>query len=260
MRVYWRIFAFYFQRFIAYPWEVFALVLRRFLSIGLLIIFWMVISRTAGSAIDMRQLIAYFLIASTMSGWVMATRLNYGQFLNNLIKRGEMSTFLIRPSSVVPSTIAASFGMYGVDLLIGLVAMLVSFLILPAASFLSIILFIIYLIPALIISISLNLIIGTIAFWTIEANSFRHCLSHVARVFSGAMIPLAFFPSSLGSVVEYLPFAAMVSTPVTALRVSVLDNSVFTNMVVSISWAIVLTIISSYFWHKSLKRYEAVGI
>ena len=58
-----------------------------------------------------------------------------------------------------------------------------------------------------------NYILGMTSFWFVRAEGVRHVVNLISTVFSGALIPLAFFPDWLRTVQRFLPFQYIVYVP-----------------------------------------------
>jgi len=66
---------------------------------------------------------------------------------------------------------------------------------------------------AFLIHFHFNYILGMTSFWFVRAEGVRHVVSLISTVFSGALIPLAFFPEWLRTVQFFLPFQYTVYVP-----------------------------------------------
>jgi len=67
------------------------------------------------------------------------------------------------------------------------------------------------------ITFSLDIIIACLAFWIVDVTGIDRFRGLLARVFSGAMVPLALFPSWLAGLLSVQPFGFMLSFPLEVL-------------------------------------------
>ena len=93
-----------------------------------------------------------------------------------------------------------------------------------------------------------------------EAKGIKNVVNHISKVFSGALIPLTFFPVAYQIPVMLSPFASYAYLPATLLQTKTVDLFLYLQVGVSIVWAIVLLFVSRLVWRKGIKRYEAIGI
>jgi ABC-2 type transport system permease protein len=73
------------------------------------------------------------------------------------------------------------------------------------------------------------------------------------------LIPLAFFPGTIQNILLKLPFAAIQSTPTLILLGRLSGKALLEALTYQVLWAIVLTLISSYIWHRTLNNLKVNG-
>lgn len=105
---------------------------------------------------------------------------------------------------------------------------------------------------------SYQYITGLLAFWLEETWVFRIIFLICTKFFSGAIIPLEFFPKWSVSLLNYTPFPYLTYYPVKILTeespVSLIPISVL------LVWIILLTLFSQILWKRGLKLYTAAGM
>ena len=106
-----------------------------------------------------------------------------------------------------------------------------------------------------------NYCIGMCAFYFVQANGIRVFYQLLTQVFSGALIPLGFFPSVLSRMMMFLPFPytsyipAMVWTGNGFVGEMTVPQAVFCQGVAVVAMALLSEII----YRCSVKRFTAVG-
>ena len=115
---------------------------------------------------------------------------------------------------------------------------------------------------ALVINFSIDMLVATICLYTESTWGINMVKECVVLLLSGASIPLAFFPESLRTVVQYLPFRCIYDTPLNVLLQK--DGYTFgTGLVVSLllqfAWCITLTAAGNLFWGVSIKKITVNG-
>ena len=82
----------------------------------------------------------------------------------------------------------------------------------------------------------------------------------VVLLFSGATVPLAFFPETLRKVAMCLPFQSIYNTP---LRLMLMKDprmpEVLPMLLLQLLWCVVLTVVSSLFWRISVRQVTVNG-
>lgn len=74
---------------------------------------------------------------------------------------------------------------------------------------------------------------------------------------SGALIPLSMFPPMFRVVTEFLPMKFYIYIPVNALLTGGNMEELAGNMVLALTWILVLTAASAWQWNSGLKRLQA---
>lgn len=120
--------------------------------------------------------------------------------------------------------------------------------------------FVIAVVLAVIINYEIDFIIGTVCLYTESIWGINVMKQAVVTLLSGATIPLAFFPEKLRTVIEYLPFRAIYDTPLTILLSRNPDaGMVAQKLLVSLLWAVVMSLISHLFWRISIRQVTVNG-
>lgn len=120
--------------------------------------------------------------------------------------------------------------------------------------------FVIAVVLSVIINYEIDFIIGTVCLYTESIWGINVMKQAVVTLLSGATIPLAFFPEKLRTVIEYLPFRAIYDTPLTILLSRNPDaGMVAQKLLVSLLWAVVMSLISHLFWRISIRQVTVNG-
>lgn len=258
--VYLAILKFSFLRFFAYPFEILAEIIRSVVMVFFLVLFWLVAADNLHVPVDMQTIASYFLIATGVKEIVMADYGAFGSLLGDLIKSGKITNYFLKPATTIPSIYFTSLGRNGVVMLMAFISILAGLFIKPPEGAISIVLFFIFLAIAIAVSFAVNLFEGLLPLYSPDASGYVNVINHTIQIFSGAMIPVYFFPGLLGSIVKLTPFPAMVFGPTNALRSSAVNTEIIVALGVGVFWAVALNLFVYLFWKRSIKKYEAVGI
>jgi len=260
MSIYLDIIRFNFLRFLTYPIEIWAAIIKRVLNTGFLILFWSIIANSSNGSIHVSSLISYFLISSAIDDIVSAQALRFGKYLGDSIKKGTINTYLIRPLSIIPYLYSSNVGERSLSLILSSITFMLGLIISPPTSLASLLFFALFLTLALAISLAFNLIIGIFYFYSPEAVNFRFTIGHIIKVFSGAIVPITFFPEGLRHLTLLSPFPGMVFAPVVSLHYTTLTNEIAQSLLINLLWAVLLLVIALAWWKKAIKNYDAIGI
>ncbi len=260
MDLYGRIAWFNFGVYFNYPIELVASVLRPVFEFGFVVLLWSIVAASSQQQLHIQTLVAYFLLATGINNLLLFKGLKFGSFLAKEIKRGRISQALIMPVNPLWYELSRRLGDRGVNFCTSILFVVAGLLLQPPTSWLGWALFLLYLPMAAVISLSINILIGTMAFYTTESAGFRNASKHVISVLSGATVPLYLFPGILKTAAVSLPFATAVYGPAHAVRITQMSTEVWIGLGGGLFWSIFLLWLSLTIWRRGLKNYEAIGI
>lgn len=121
-------------------------------------------------------------------------------------------------------------------------------------------LFLISVILALLINFNIDYIVGTICLFTESIWGINIMKQAIVLLFSGAMIPIPFFPEPLKTIVMYLPFSSIYNAPLNVLMNGNHNmNDIIITIGVQIVWLVALSVLSRLFWNKSVRQITVNG-
>lgn len=127
------------------------------------------------------------------------------------------------------------------------------------ASPISFALFLITLILGLMVMVSFCMLIYILTFFTVSPQGLRILFNSSVEFFSGALIPLPFFPEKIRSVMELLPFASMQNVPLRIYSGSMSHSEIEKAIVLQIFWLIVITLVGKILCKTAEKRVTVQG-
>ncbi len=122
--------------------------------------------------------------------------------------------------------------------------------------------FVISLALALFLNYNFEMLISPICLYTESTWGVNIVKETIVLLLSGAMIPLAFFPDWLRSVVEWLPFRAVYDIPLSILleKNNTIDfMTMLMNLGIQAAWCVVLAFFGNLFWHRAVKKITVNG-
>ena len=247
-----------------YRLSLFVMVVGNLLYLTLIYFVWKAIFASSGS-----DVVNGMTFESTMIYLVLATALfNFMEMyivweIGRDIQTGKIALNLLRPFEYKKYLFWCCSGSFVVNFMFTFlptffVVLLITKNTIPIG--INLLYFVVAVILAVIINYNIDFFIGTICLYTESIWGINVMKQAVIMLFSGATIPLAFFPDKLRHVIDFLPFRAIYDTPLTLL----LENNPSMDMVasklgVSLAWVIGMSLLSNLFWRVSLKQVTVNG-
>lgn len=196
---------------------------------------------------------AVFVLLKTYADW----------YLHYEIREGIIAMYLIKPIDLQIYMLFANLG----SLLMNLLAITVPTAIMLGFVFqikipfgAGVILFPISLLLAFLVSFSIDYFIGLMGFYSESVWGLSTTKEIIVTVFSGALIPLQFFPETIQRVLYWLPFQAIYHTPLMMLTRPNQSLDVFLPMImVQLGWVVLLFILGRLFYNQAVKVLRIAG-
>ncbi len=259
MLTYAQIAWFNFLKYLTYPTELLGAFLRKLGSVTITILFWLAIQRSGGVSKPIAELVAYFLIVEGMAALVMFSPYRMAGELNKAIKTGRFSSYLLQPLPVLRNFYSFVLGARGGEIIFGVIGILAGlFIIRP--TILGLALVVPFILIGASIALAFNILIGTLAFYVVDASGFKNGADHITSYMTGRRIPFYVLPVALQPVALATPFAYMGYIPTQVLFATKIDHSLLIQGGIGLMWVMVVSCISLVAWKRGLKRYEATGL
>lgn len=110
---------------------------------------------------------------------------------------------------------------------------------------------------AVLIYFYVNVIFGSIAFWSRDIWAPRFLLMVIMEFASGAMFPLDMLPAIWQRIIYFTPFPYLLYVPLKIYLGS--DPSTNIHLLYSLLWVIILGLLAKIIWKKGIRSYEAEG-
>ena len=122
----------------------------------------------------------------------------------------------------------------------------------------------VFFVPAVIMGVVINynidLFVGTICLYTESIWGINIMKQVIVLLFSGATIPLAFFPQKMQEIAYRMPFQSIYNTPLRILLMQTVDlHEVAQMLLLQLFWCVALTILTSLFWRVSIRQITVNG-
>jgi ABC-2 type transport system permease protein len=246
---------------IAYFKDYLISTIGRLLTYILMIFVWNIIylgghlSEIGG--FSLMQIDAYFVIGSAV--FLIIDSMN-DRILSDDIKTGNIAKSLIKPVNYVYMVFVESLADNVLVLPpVIITIMFVLYYLGISTSMLSIVTFMIIMLIGYAIINVIQFIIGSLAIYTTSAFGMSILFMNVASIFSGAVMPLTFFPSYISNITLLLPFQMFTYVP-TSILIGIIPSSAYLYYILlGLLWLFALSILGYFLWNHVKKKISSVG-
>jgi len=222
--LYWEFAKIAFRSRLAYRSEVGVIFVGRVLALFVQVAIWRALLGVKGQAessigsVTLREMVTYVIVSRCISVFVSLFA-GYSPLwrIGEKIRTGEIAMDLTRPVGLRENLFFETLGNNLFEIVFGALPMLLTGALVfgmdvPQAAYL--LLFAVAAVNGLLIYFLLSYMVGLTAFWYLTVWHLERFLNDLILVFSGALIPLWFFPPFLATVSEWLPFRLIYYTPI----------------------------------------------
>lgn len=211
------------------------------------------------SGINLSLMISYSIISTGVS-CLVDSRAIYT--VEDRIRTGIIATDLIRPVNFMGYIFSISIGNNIYNFLFQFIPLVFIFcpifgLYLPSSE--RIIPTIISMLGGILINFLLSYILGLVGFWYLSVWHLGRLLSDSIRLFSGAFIPLWFFPDVLYQMALFLPFRFIYFVPISIFLGELKICEIPSVLTVQWLWIVFLFCLSQLIWKYGKKKLVVQG-
>ena len=183
--------------------------------------------------------------------------------IENRIRTGELSAYLIRPLDMVHHVMTNAIASHLVQALVTGAVIAVIVLIVPGQQFvltpMRVLLFGLAVCVGFLFEFVVQYLVGSLAFWTTQVYSIFEAVFYIKTLLGGFVVPMALFPPVMRDILRWFPFQSSIALPIEILiGRATFEDAVF-GLVVSALWVIGLAMAAIALWRRGLRSYTAVG-
>jgi ABC-2 type transport system permease protein len=200
------------------------------------------------------QMKAYLLVAfltNSLMSWI-----DEGS-MGRDVRMGRIATDLARPIDFQAKRLAEAAGPFPIELgtaiLVGAVVVFVFGGIAVPPDPVHFVLFVVSTALATLLKFTIVYCVSMTAFWTTGMYGVRIGRAAIQNLFSGALIPLVFFPGWLRSVAAILPFQGLVSTPALTYLGQMDGQTTVFLIGVQAVWVVALLLLGRALWSRAVR-------
>jgi len=213
---------------------------------------------TSTGVVTLREMNTYVLISS-MIGTLLTVNVVWN--MTDRIRNGQIAMDLLKPMNFQAYTFANMLGQNMFAFLFQLLPILAVGIIFVGMNFPSIpnlLLFQFTMINAIVISFQINYIIGLVVFWYLRGWQ-ANIVWMLNRLFSGAYIPLWFFPTFLVTISNFLPFRLYYFVPISIYLGTLTPRDCLYAILQQFAWMIILYGLTMLEWRAAMKKLVIQG-
>jgi ABC-2 type transport system permease protein len=266
MGKYWSIFKISFEQEFVYRLNFILWRVRNVFQILLTYFLWSTVFADPTTQIfgyDRAKILTYVFGIMIVRALVLSAR---AMDVSSDVAQGDLSNYLLKPLSYFKYWFTRDISSKALNLIFAAVEFFLLFIILKPPFFfqgnpLTLLVFSLTIILAILIYFFLLFLISSIPFWAPEIGWGSHFLVTVVMIeaFSGALFPINILPAGLQSFLLATPFPYLIYFPVEVYLGNIHGQALVGGLMVAAAWVGVLGLTMNFVWQKGLKVYQALG-
>lgn len=246
----------------AYRWQVIGFLLSSLLQIFLLKVVWTAVydGRSSVDGVPLVELISFLTIAQLQ---LLAMQPMMAWYLERRIHEGQIGLDLVRPLPFLGQLLAQQVGATVGYLPFLLVAIPFAFVLGNLAPPVSPTATVVYLVSVLLgyaVAMLIGLLMGLVAFWTVQTLGVAVIYRFAAQFFGGALIPLFLMPDGLRIVAELLPFQAQAHIPLSIYTGRITEPAAIAGAIgLQLFWVVALALLAGLTWRRARRIVTVYG-
>lgn len=250
-----------FNQYNIYKSNFYLFTLNRIVEIIVYIFVWQAIYNQTGNAggFTISQMITYYILATAFSS--IATW-GINETMAHSIRNGHINKELLNPISYFQYYFGMNLGELGFATIVGIATFILCAifwkLVLPT-NLLDFILCIIVILLGVPITFFIQMIVGTVGFYTNSIWGMQILRKAIIKIFSGIIAPITLFPIWFQELSKILPFKELIYTPINIWLGQVSYNEILFVIVKQIIWGFILYIVAKLFFNHAVKNLTING-
>lgn len=250
-----------FNQYTIYKSNFYLFTLNRIVEIVVYIFVWQAIYNQTGNAggFTISQMVTYYILAiafSSIATW------GINEIMAHSIRNGQINKELLNPITYFQYYFGINLGELAFAVLIGIATFVLCAIFWELAipvSFLDFILCILVIILGIPITFFIQMIVGTIGFYTNSIWGMQILRKAIIQIFSGIIAPISLFPLWFQNLSKFLPFKELIYTPINIWLGQVSYNEIVFIVIKQILWGIILYIVAKSFFNYAVKNITING-
>ena len=250
-----------FKQYNIYKSNFYLWTLNRLVEVVVYIFVWQAIyDQTAISGgFELSQMITYYILVASISSfacWGINEEMAYS------IRSGNINKELLNPISYFKYYFGMNLGEMAFAIVVGFATFVICSVLWPVTLPVNVwyfIMFFIVMILGIPVTFFLQMIVGTVGFYSSSIWGMQILRKAVISIFSGMIAPITLFPNWFQRLSDILPFKDLIYTPINIWLGQISANEILFVIVKLIIWGILLYFIAKTFFNHAVKKVTING-
>lgn len=262
LRFFWTFALAEFKHLLEYRGDVFLYSISNVIYPLVFLIIWFAVLSSGGEVpYKESDFIKYYIFGAFLNLVIASWN---GYYIAMRIKNGEINSALLKPYPFILPTISGNIANKVFQILFLVPIFIILYHIFPKDLTLNItlnqfIIFMITLVGAAIINFLFNVILGMLAFWFLEVNSFLEFEDMIKTFLSGQIVPLSLLPVVSKEIINWLPYRYTFSFPLEILIGTLPEKELYFGLWIQFMWVIIAIVLYQLVRTKGFKTYQGFG-
>lgn len=235
--------------------------LNRLVEVIVYVFVWQAIYNQTGSAggFTISQMITYYILVASTSSFVCW---GINEDIAHSIRNGNINKELLNPITYFQYYFGVNLGEMFFALVVGIATFIICSIFWTVALPINIGYFIMFLLVILLgipVTFFLQMIVGTVGFYSSSIWGMQILRKSVISIFSGIIAPITLFPDWFQKLSNILPFKDLVYTPINIWLGQLSINDIIFVIIKLIIWGIILYLIARTFFNHAVKKVTING-
>lgn len=245
----------------AYKSNFYLYTLNRIVEVIVYVFVWQAIYNQTGNAggLSIEHMVTYYILVTSLRPIALW---GINEEMAHSIKNGQIHKELLNPISYFQYYFGMNLGAIVFAIIVGIATFICCSIFWPVAmphSITNLLLFIFIILLSIPITFFLQMIVGTVGFYSNSIWGMQILRKAIISIFSGVIAPLTLFPKWFQTISNFLPFKELIYTPINIYLGQVTMNEILFIIVKQIIWGILLYIIAKVFFEHAIKKVTING-
>lgn len=250
-----------FKEYNIYKSNFILFTLNRIVEVIVYVFVWQAIYKQTGNAggLAIEQMVTYYILVTSLRPialWGVNEDMAYS------IRNGQIHKELLNPISYFQYYFGVNLGELAFAVVVGIATFVccsIFWSVIVPSNIINFLLFVFVLVLSIPITFFLQMIVGTVGFYSNSIWGMQILRKAIISIFSGVIAPLTLFPEWFQTISNYLPFKELIYTPIHIYLGQVGMNEIGVIMVKQIIWGILLYIMAKLFFEHAIKKVTING-
>lgn len=250
-----------FRQYNIYKSNFWLFTLNRIVEIVVYIFVWQAIYNQTGDAggYTLSQMITYYILVFTL---VSLATWGINEDMAHSIRNGKINKELLNPLTYFQYYFGMNLGELAFALVVGIATFIICNIFWSISfpvSITNFMLFIIVILLGIPITFFLQMIAGTVGFYSNSIWGMQILRKAIISIFSGIIAPITLFPGWFQTLANILPFQELIYTPINIWLGQISVAEVWPIIIKQITWGIVLYIVAKIFFNHAIRKVTING-